>query len=320
MGKKIDSNILRLIAMFILIFVIASLTKPSEFLTIGNFQTMTKQLSEYGLMAIGVGICMISGGIDLSTVYIANLCGIVAALQMQNSGNIFFAVIMGLLVGCICGIFNGFLVTYLKIPAMLATLGTYQLFMGIAIVISSGRSVSAIPDYVSFSQINIFGVIPLSFVLFIIIVGMSTFLMSHTKFGTRVYLIGTNKKAGVFAGINCNKMIIMTYLLSGVLSAISGLFSLSRINSAKADFGSSYTMQCILIAVLGGVNPNGGFGSVTGIAIATIILRMMSSYLNAFPQISNYYRDLIWGSALVIVLIVNYVLDKKRIKKLNKIS
>ena len=109
-------------------------------------------------------------------------------------------------------------------------------------------------------------------------------------------------------------------MLSGLVSAVAGLLSLARINSAKADFGSSYTMQCILIAVLGGVNPNGGFGTIPGIAIAVVILQMMSSYLNMFPSISNYYRDLIWGMALIGVLIINFVLDRRRTQKLSKIS
>ena len=147
-----------------------------------------------------------------------------------------------------------------------------------------------------------------------------TFVMSKTKFGTRMYLVGTNEKAARFAGIRCNKILIQTYLLSGLISGIAGLLSLARLNSAKADFGSSYTMQCILIAVLGGVNPNGGFGTIPGIAIAVLILQMMSSYLNMFPGVSNYYRNLIWGVALIGVLIMNFILDKRRTQKLSKTS
>ena len=310
-----------LLIILVAFIVIACVTKPSEFIKIGNFQTMAKQLSEYGLMAIGVGICMISGGIDLSTVYIANLCGIIAGLMMQGNGSIALAILVALIVGMICGAFNGFLVSYLKIPAMLATLGTYQLFMGIAIIFSGGSTVSGIPEgYTGFATTALFGYVPLSFVVFLILIVVMTFIMSKTKFGTRVYLVGTNEKAAKFAGIHCNAVLIRTYMLSGLVSAVAGLLSLARINSAKADFGSSYTMQCILIAVLGGVNPNGGFGTIPGIAVAVVILQMMSSSLNMFPSISNYYRDLIWGIALIGVLIINFVLDKRRNQRLSKIS
>lgn len=319
--KKIDSNIKRLLIILAAFIVIACVTRPVEFIRIGNFQTMAKQLSEYGLMAVGVGICMISGGIDLSTVYIANLCGIVAGIMMQGNVSIPIAILAALTVGVLCGIFNGFLVSYLKIPAMLATLGSYQLFMGIAILLSNGSTVSGIPEtYTSFATTALFGYIPLSFVVFILVIVLMTLGMSKTKFGTRVYLAGTNEKASRFAGIRVNAILIRTYMLSGLLSAVAGLLSLARINSAKADFGSSYTMQCILIAVLGGVNPNGGFGTIPGIAIAAVILQMMSSYLNMFSSISNYYRDLIWGVALIGVLIINFVLDKRRTQKLSKVS
>ena len=107
-------------------------------------------------------------------------------------------------------------------------------------------------------------------------------------------------------------------MLSGIVSAVAGLLSLARINSAKADFGSSYTMQTIRISVLGGINPDGGFGSIPGVAIAVLILQMLSSYLNMFPSISNYYRDLIWGVALIAVLIMNFTIEKRRMAKLSQ--
>lgn len=319
--KKIDGNITRLMMILIVFLVIACLTKSTKFANLGNFQSMGKSLSEYGLMAMGVGICMISGGIDLSTVYIANLCGIAAGLLMKNAGiGIGPAVAAALCIGLLCGGFNGILISYLKIPAMLATLGSYQLFMGIAIVISRGSTVSGIPAaYTRFGTMTIAG-IPMSFIVFLLVAVVMTIIVSKTKFGKRVFLVGTNIKAARFAGVRNNVILIKVYMLSGLISAIAGLISLARINSAKADFGTSYTMQCILIAVLGGVNPDGGFGSIPGIAIAVLILQFLSSYLNMFPNISNYYRDLMWGVALIAILIMNVTIKKRKQDKLRKMS
>lgn len=144
--------------------------------------------------------------------------------------------------------------------------------------------------------------------------------MSKTSFGNKVYLVGTNAKSAKFAGINVKKTTLCCYMISGILSAVAGLVSLSRLNSAKADFGTSYTMQTILVAVLGGINPDGGFGNIPGIAFAVIILQTLSSYLNQFPSISNYYRDMIWGVALLAVLVFNIYISKRRAKRqrLNK--
>lgn len=317
-AKKIDGNILRLLAIFVIILAVSGITKGTSFLNVGNLQSMAKTLTEYGLMAVGCGITMISGGIDLSTVYIANLCGILAGLTMnESSSSIVLAIIVALVVGALCGIFNGFLVSVLKIPAMLATLGTYQLYMGIAVVASKGSTVSGVTSFSSFAYMTVAG-IPMPFIVFVLMIVVISFIMSKTKFGKRVHLVGTNEKASKFAGINTVSVLIRTYMLSGIVSAVAGLLSLSRINSAKADFGSSYTMQTILISVLGGINPDGGFGSIPGVAIAVLILQMLSSYLNMFPNISNYYRDLIWGVALIAVLIMNFTIEKRRMAKLSQ--
>ena len=317
-AKKIDGNILRLLAIFVIILAVSGITKGTSFLNVGNLQSMAKTLTEYGLMAVGCGITMISGGIDLSTVYIANLCGILAGLTMnESSSSIVLAIIVALVVGALCGIFNGFLVSVLNIPAMLATLGTYQLYMGLAVVASKGSTVSGVTSFSSFAYMTVAG-IPMPFIVFVLMIVVISFIMGKTKFGKRVHLVGTNEKASKFAGINTVSVLIRTYMLSGIVSAVAGLLSLSRINSAKADFGSSYTMQTILISVLGGINPDGGFGSIPGVAIAVLILQMLSSYLNMFPDISNYYRDLIWGVALIAVLIMNFTIEKRRMAKLSQ--
>lgn len=317
-AKKIDGNILRLLAIFVIILAVSGITKGTSFLNVGNLQSMAKTLTEYGLMAVGCGITMISGGIDLSTVYIANLCGILAGLTMnESSSSIVLAIIVALVVGALCGIFNGFLVSVLKIPAMLATLGTYQLYMGIAVVASKGSTVSGVTSFSSFAYMTVAG-IPMPFIVFVLMIVVISFIMGKTKFSKRVHLVGTNEKASKFVGINTVSVLIRAYMLSGIVSAVAGLLSLSRINSAKADFGSSYTMQTILISVLGGINPDGGFGSIPGVAIAVLILQMLSSYLNMFPSISNYYRDLIWGVALIAVLIMNFTIEKRRMAKLSQ--
>ena len=329
-GKKIDGNMIRLLIIFAVVFLIASITKGSGFLNVGNMQTMAKTLTEYGLMAIGCGVAMISGGIDLSTVYIANLCAIIGGKLMVDSGwGILPAILASLLIAICCGALNGFLISKLNIPAMLATLGSYQLFMGIAIVIPKGSTVSLqvgaadrgtpkgdmLNAFNGFASLTVLG-IPVPFLVFILMVIIVSLILSITKFGKRVHLVGTNANASRFAGISNVSVIIRAYMLSGLVSAIAGLISLSRLRSAKADFGSSYTMQTILISVLGGINPNGGFGNIPGVFIAVLILQMLSSYLNLFPNVSNYYRDMIWGIALIGVLILNFYIDQRRTRKL----
>lgn len=311
-----DENVRRLSIILIALFLVTGLTKQGAFVNLSNFQSIGKQLTEYGLMSLGMGICMISGGIDLSTVYVANLSGICAGLifQTQMPGNIFIGCVVAILVGALCGTFNGVLISCFHIPPMLATLGSYELFMGISVVLSGGSTVSVNGEIEMLSNLAILN-IPLPFIVFLVCTAILAFVMGKTKFGTRTYLVGTSEKAAAFAGIHVKATIIKCYMASGLLAGVAGLISLSRLNSAKADFGTSYTMQTILVAVLGGINPNGGAGKIPGIAFSVIILQMLSSYLNQFPAISNYYRDLMWGVALLLVLVINVEISRHAGKK-----
>lgn len=314
-----DENVRRLCLILVVVLLFTGLTRSTAFLNLGNFQSIGKQLTEYGLMSLGMGICMISGGIDLSTVYIANLSGICAGLIYQSnlSGNVLLGCVAAIAVGVLCGCFNGVLISWFHIPPMLATLGSYELFMGISVVLSGGSTVSTDGEIELLSSLAILN-IPLPFIIFIICTVILALIMGKTKFGSRAYLVGTSERAAEFAGIHVKTTIIKCYLLSGLLSGIAGLISLSRLNSAKADFGTSYTMQTILVAVLGGINPNGGAGKIPGIAFSVIILQVLSSYLNQFPAISNYYRDLIWGAALLLVLVFNVEFAKRAERKKNR--
>lgn len=313
---KVDENFLRMLFLLVVLLVVGGIARGSSFLGLASMQNIAVQLVEYGLMALGLSICMISGGIDLSTAYVANFAGIMMGLVIQNlggGGGIFSALVLGLLIGAACGAFNGFLVSVVHIPAMLATLGSYELFYGIAIVITKGQSVSiAGSGFENFAATKIFGVVPLTFILFLLIAVLISFILDHTSFGRRVHLIGTNDKSSLFSGINVKMNTIAAYMISGILASIAGIISLSRVTTARADFGKSYVMMTVLIAVLGGCDPNGGKGNIAGVTVAVIVVQCISALLNTIPSLSNYFRELLYGVLLVGVLVLNYYSEKKR--------
>jgi simple sugar transport system permease protein len=321
-----DKNVVRLFFVFIGVFILMGLLKPVLFLRSANFISMATQFPEYGLMAIGISLAMISGGIDLAVVSTANLSAIVAAKYLlaavpqgvpagQTLNAILIAIVLALIVGTLAGCFNGFLIAWLRIPPILATLGTQQLFTGIAIVITQGRPLSRLP--ILYSQIGnteLFGFLPVPFIIYVMAAIVIWIILGKTSFGLRLYLVGTNPKSALYAGIE-NKMILLrTYLISGLLSSVAGLIMMARANSAKADYGAAYTMQCVLIAVLGGVDPSGGFGTIRGITLAVLILQFLSSGLNMFEHISNFYRDIIWGGVLIIALVSNWAIARRNSK------
>lgn len=323
---KKDAYIWRLVLILIVWMLFMGITRFKQFYTVLNFQTMAAQFPEFGLMSLGVMVCMITGGIDLSTVGIANITSIMMAIMMRsiagNSGEItMFWVLMvfvfAIIIGMIAGAFNGILIAKFKIPAILATLGTNALFSGIGIVMTNGKAISKIPKKFAYTINNrVFG-IPVQLIVFIIVAIVLAFMLSKTTYGKKLHLLGTSMKAAEYSGIRVNLLLIKTYIISGICAALGGTIMLANYSSARADYGENYILQCILIVVLGGVSPNGGKGKISGTILAIILVRMLETGINRFPSVSSYYISLIWGAVLIFAMVLN-CFDGKQILRSKK--
>ena len=311
-----DSKLVRLFYIMVFAFVLMAALKPNLFLKFSNFQSMMFQIPEVGIYAIAVMLAMLLGGINLSVVGIGNLSGILAAFLMirlaptvGGPAALACGIALALLVGVLCGLLNGVLIAKVGIPAMIATLGSQEIFTGLGIMLTDGAAVMGMPEEFSVIGTGAIGPIPVSMLLFILVVAVFTIYLQKKKFGMEVYLLGTNPKAARFTGIRNDWTVIKAHMLGGMLAAIAGLILASRSNSAKADYGSSYVLQSILICVLGGVNPSGGFGKVTGIVMAICTLQFLSSGFNML-RFSSYQKTFIWGAVLVVTMVINYYGDK----------
>ena len=197
-----DKHLTRLIIIFLLLFVALTLVNPDRFLSVDNFQSMMVQFPEYGMMAFGIMLTMIIGGIDLSVVGVANLTSIVVAsilLGMAPKGTpegqtsivIVFAIIVAIGVGASCGFINGFLISKVGIPPILATLGTQQFFTGLAIIITKGAALSRLPImYSNLISTTVFDLIPLSFIIFIVAMILLSLILNKTRYGSEIYMMG----------------------------------------------------------------------------------------------------------------------------------
>ena len=290
---------------------------------------MAYQVPEIAILSIAVMLSMLTGGIDLSIVGISNASALIASYimtqKMSEEGAIsnswiLIACLVGILMGLLCGAINSILIAVLNVTPILATLATMTLFNGIAIGITNGVSVSGLPEeFMRIGNGTFFGV-PSPFVLMLIIAGFVGYLINRTGLGLKVFLIGTNRKAAQYSVMGDRKVIAWTYVISGLLSALAGLIIASRTSAASPDFGNSYILLAIVIVVLGGVNPMGGFGTVTGVVLATIVLQMVSSGFNAL-RFSQFFYLAAQGGVLVLVMILNTVLEKRRINKsINKLN
>ena len=322
-GLLADRKITQLMTITLGTLLIFSILSPNIFFSPNNFKSMSYQVPEIAILSIAVMLSMLTGGIDLSIVSISNAAALVAAYVMRSKSDttgseslmwIIIACVLGILVGLIAGAINSILIAKLDVTPILATLATMTLFNGIAIGMTNGVSVSGLPE--SFMRVGngIFFGIPTPFVLMLIIGGAVGVWINRTSLGLKVFLVGTNRKAAQYSVMGDRKVIAWVYIVSGLLSALAGLIIASRTSAASPDFGSSYILLAIVIVVLGGVNPMGGFGTVTGVILATVVLQMVSSGFNAL-RFSQFLYLAAQGGVLIFVMILNVVLERRRVNK-----
>jgi simple sugar transport system permease protein len=317
-----DRHLLRLLVISAVVFATMTALNPGRFLSTLNVDSMANQFPELGILSLGVMLAMITGGIDLSVVGVANLAGIFVAFVFTRlmppgaggaalAGWMALALAVAVATGLAAGAINSFLVAVVGIPPILATLGTMQLFTGVAIGITKGYAVVGYPE--AFLAIGNSGlwIFPIPFLVFVACAVAVSVLLSRTRLGTELYVIGTNLKAAVFAGIETRKALFKSYLVSGLLSGVAGVVMIARTNSAKADYGESYVLQAVLVSVLGGVNPAGGFGTVVGVTIAVLSLQFLSSGFNML-RFSNFAKEFTWGMFLLAIMTLNYVQNRRR--------
>ena len=318
-----DKHQTRLFCAFALVLILMAILVPDKFFTVRNFQSMATQFPELGFLTIAAALVLITGGIDLSVCGTAVLSGIVAARIMDSNGSseaglgvVVGAVAAALLVGLCCGVLNAILVARFGIAPMLATLGTYNLYVGLSIVITEGSAISKFHEtFLAIGNGKVLG-IPVPALLFVLAIAILGWFLSRTKLGYKLFVFGTNSTASYYSGIHNTKVLFTTYVVGGIVCSLAGLIMFSRTNSAKADFGSSYGLQALLVALLGGVGASGGSGKASGLLLSIITLQFISSGFNLL-HVSSFMKDLIWGALLVLIMVLN-VVDFKKLRKKTK--
>jgi simple sugar transport system permease protein len=255
-------------------------------------------------------------------VSISNLAALSTAYLLvtqvtEGGGNVYLwialSVVIGIVVGLIAGLANGAIIAGIGVTPILATLATLTLYNGIAVGIRDGQSIIGLPpEFTAIGNGSFLG-IPIPMIILIVAgIGVALYI-NKTGLGMQSVLVGANTDAATYSAIGVKKVLLMTYMLSGGLSALAGLIIASRSASANPDYGASYVLLAIVIVVLGGVNPYGGFGTVTGVILATAVLQMVASGFNAL-RFSQFFYQLAQGFVLIAVMILNDYVDRRRMK------
>lgn len=278
--------------------------------SVGTLQSMAFQLPELGILSLAMMVTLLCGGLNLSIIATANLCALTmawvlstqvpAAQEFMWVGWQLMALMAGLGVAVVVGLVNGLVIAYLGVSPILATLGTMTLCKGLSIGLTRGNVISGFPEPIVFLGNGTLAGVPVPVLIFLALCIPLAGLLNRTPFGHKVYMIGSNEQATRYSGVDTRRVLLGVYLLSSVLAAVAALVMMARFNSANASYGESYLLVTLLAAVLGGINPLGGFGKVGGLIMALIALQLISSAFNLL-NISPYLTFAIWGALILVV-------------------
>lgn len=279
-------------------------------LTLDSLASMAVQMPLLGMLTLAQLLPMLTGGIDLSIISTANLAGITAAYVLKQ-GTLWYAtpaaVALGLAAALAVGAVNGGIVAYLEVPPIITTLASMIFVKGFALALTRGAVLAGFPEpFLVLGGGALLG-IPVPFLLFAVAAAVLATTLTRTPFGVVVYLLGANPTATRFSGIDVPAMLVRTYVASGFLAGMAGLLLIARFNAAQADYGSSFLLLTVLIAVLGGVDPAGGAGTVTGLVIAVAILQVVATGFNLMG-LSAHLANALWGVILVLVIMLRRLL------------
>ncbi|MHC4458506.1 MAG: ABC transporter permease [Planctomycetota bacterium] len=300
----------------ILIICILSALRPESFLTIDNFLNVLRRSSVYGIIAIGMTFVIISAGIDLSVGSMLALCGMIgAAVMVAVSGttdpqgmSLAVGTIIGMVVGTICGFINGLLITKLSLQPFIVTLGTMSFFRGIALVMKDGQPIN-VPSYKYLGEGLVLG-IPISIIIFAVIIVLASFILRYTHLGRYTYAIGSNREAAFHAGVNVHRNLICIFTFTGFLVGIAAMIATSRTVSAQPTAGLGAELDIIAAVVIGGASLAGGQGTITGTIIGTLLISFLRNGCTLLG-ISTNAQLIVIGMIIVLAVAVDQLARSK---------
>ncbi|WP_419759339.1 ABC transporter permease [Acidisoma sp.] len=314
----------------IAIIIVFSILSPYYF-SLSNFLTMSSHVAIFGILAIGMLLVILNGGIDLSVGSTLGFSGVVAGFLMQGVTlkafgvvlypSVWVVVVLAVALGGFVGLVNGVLIARFKVPAFVATLGVMYVVRGLALLMTNGLTYNNLGgqadrgntgfNWLGFNRL--FDV-PIGVVVMIVIAGAGSLVLNRTAFGRWLYASGGNERAAELSGVPVKMVQVLVYVCSGMCAAAAGLILDSQLTSAGPTAGTSYELTAIAAVVVGGAALTGGRGNIRGTLLGAFVIGFLSDGL-VIIGISSYWQTVFTGGVIVLAVLLNAVQYRRRVKR-----
>ena len=312
------------VIVLIVICIVFAILEPN-FLSERNIFNVLRQVSIYGILAVGMTFVILTGGIDLSVGSVLAFAGIVAASVEKGGRGLLTvgaageaagfgvpaAILAAVGVGLLAGTLQGLGVAKLKVPAFIVTMGGMSVFRGATLLWSGGQPISAFrPEYKLLGQ-GFVGPVPIPVLFFLVFALAGYVVLKYTRFGRRIYAVGGNAEASRLSGLNTSRLVMSVYIISGFCAGLAGFLLSSRLNSAEQVAGMGYELTVIAGVVIGGTSLFGGEGSIFGTVIGTVLIGVLSNGLTLL-NVNPYYQQILVGLIIVFAVFIDQIVKRRR--------
>jgi rhamnose transport system permease protein len=294
------------ISVFILILMVAVTLRAPSFLTIDNFKDILLNISILAIVALAQTMVILTHGIDLSVSSMIGLVAMMVAFVVKQNPEmpVQLAVVLGMGLGAVLGTFNGLIITFGKVPPIIATLGTLSIYRGLVFYYSQGTWINSFELPASFKLLS--KGTPLGFpnmvIIAILVALIVYYFLNYTRTGRDIYAVGSNPDAAEFAGIRKQRITFLVYLISGLLCGLAAVLWVSRFESAQTNTAVGFELQTVAASVVGGVSISGGVGTVTGVLLGALLLGIIQNSLTLI-RISPFWQLAAQGLLILIAVI-----------------
>lgn len=304
--KVLDlGNNLSLVIALVLLSIVWAFRSP-YFLTVQNLMNVLMFASILAVRASGLTVSMILGGMDISQNAVGAVTGLLCALA-SIAGAPWWAVLLLVIgMGLLMGVINATLVSIFKIAPIITTLGTMQIFRGIAWLIKDATVMVKDPILLNLGRGRMFGVIPYITIIAIVILAIIYYLLKYTSFGRKVYMVGGNERASYLSGINANSVKFIAFTISGLTGGIAGFLLACQVGAALPQSGAGAEMLTISAVILGGISLSGGKGKISGTILGILILQTINNGLT-LQSVNAYFQMVVSGAVLLIAVMIDVV-------------